>query len=39
VLDQLAGDAAPAARTHLLPAMLVVRQSVAPLQDRDLAPR
>lgn len=39
VLDQLAGGEAPAARTHLLPAMLVVRQSVSALRDRGLALR
>jgi LacI family transcriptional regulator len=34
LLDQLAGGAVPAAGPHLLPAVLVVRQSVAPPQER-----
>ncbi len=37
VLDQLAGSALLAPEAHLLPATLVVRQSVAPLRDRDRA--
>ena len=34
VLDQIAGGAAPVPEAHLLPAVLVARQSVAPPPDR-----